>query len=294
MKPRLSLQMKGFYSVCLATILLSALSTHATRVIELTKDNHIALYGQVTSSSMGQLAMDMGNLLAHQTAQNVTHPELFINIYSGGGSVNAGNQFINQIEFAQHRNVTVNCVVDMAASMAFTITQACDTRYVTTSSLLMQHQISSYGMGGPVENLKSSFDRIEQLVKLSNQRDAARLNMTLDDFQTKIAHDWWLYGENAVRAGAADELAVVGCHPSLYQSTHNVTVQTWFGPVTLVMSDCPLITAPLKVAFERNLSPAQKNQAFEELRNHITVDPYQMCGNHELIHYNKDIYTRGA
>lgn len=72
-------------------------------------------------------------------------------ISSPGGSVMTGSQFINQMEAVKGRGVNIRCfVVDMAASMAFSILVHCNERYTLTHAFLLWHRarIMSGGLGG--------------------------------------------------------------------------------------------------------------------------------------------------
>ena len=65
------------------------------------------------------------------------HSNKIVYIDSPGGSVLAGVKIIDQIEKYQ-----MSCIASKAISMGFVIFQSCHNRLVTSSSQLMQHQIS--------------------------------------------------------------------------------------------------------------------------------------------------------
>lgn len=66
--------------------------------------------------------------------------DVFVYINSPGGSVAAGDVFIQALNIAKHRGVTVHCVSTVrAASMAFMIMVNCGKRYAFESTKLLFH-----------------------------------------------------------------------------------------------------------------------------------------------------------
>jgi len=230
-----------------AVLLCSHAAVMAYKTILLTPDNHVSLIGEVNQQSVGNFLIEIGR------KNHTKNGEIYIVLNSPGGQVGAGNNLVEHIRFLQAENVTVNCLALNAASMAFAILQACDNRLVTTTSLLMQHQISNDGIDGSFESIRSYVDFMMQLEDYMTIFQAERLNMTEHNFREKTEHDWWLLGTNAVTENVADQVVTVGCHTSLYANTKNVTVTTMFGPVDLVYSTCPAVTGYLAVHFNNIL-----------------------------------------
>ena len=100
------------------------------QLIKLDKNNFITLRGKITD----QLSSDIIRKLNKYSFQ-----ELYLYITSPGGSVINGLQIIDQIKVLNERNIKTICIADFAASMAFAIFQSCHTRYITLSSIVMQH-----------------------------------------------------------------------------------------------------------------------------------------------------------
>jgi len=119
---------------------------------------------------------------------------------------------------------------------------------VTNGSILMQHQMSSR-VDGNIRSMREMMDWHDYLYNATCQYQADRIGMTLDDFQDRINDEWWLYDTQAIDYNVADKCALVLCDPELIDETEEIIYHTWFGPVTIVYSKCPLITQPLEIRF---------------------------------------------
>lgn len=250
----------------------SSASTEATeaqtfvKFIELDKGNHVVLRGPVTEESVTRLIVDFAN---------VDEDDVVLYITSPGGSVLAGLNLIQHINYMQQRGHKVHCVTDFAASMAFAILQACDERYVTPGSVIMQHQMS-VGLEGQLLNVKSRQRLLNSMEEDMTRSQAARLKMTTQEFTELITSDWWLYGQEAVDRNAADKVIQVGCTRSLLESTVQTTmyVRTFLGtmPVEVYYSGCPVARQPLKYVVDKvytNLTDGDRLMVDQEIRNHF-------------------------
>tara|TARA_B110000971_G_C19662959_1_gene343167 strand:- start:214 stop:489 length:276 start_codon:yes stop_codon:yes gene_type:complete len=73
---------------------------------------------------------------------NVNTTNIYVYINSQGGDVSACQLLINQLKYQVMQNKTIGCIAQKAYSMAFHLLQNCNNRYITSSSQVMQHQIS--------------------------------------------------------------------------------------------------------------------------------------------------------
>jgi ATP-dependent protease ClpP protease subunit len=215
-------------------------------VIVLNRTNHVAISGGISGSS---IASTLTNLAKLNTPEN---GDITIFIASYGGSVTAGNSFIEQLRFLKMQGHTIVCLVEFAYSMAFAIMQHCDYRYVTPTTSVMQHQMaipeSSGGLWGSYQNMKSYMNYLEQIEIQMNKEAATRLGLANgEEFRNKIAHDWWLVGQNIIDNKAADRFARFGCDSDLSNNNHTVSLTIFIFQVTIVYSDCPTIIYPLEV-----------------------------------------------
>jgi ATP-dependent protease ClpP protease subunit len=207
--------------------------------IELKEGNHVILRGVVDEAMVAKLIVKMTEIA-------VDNDEVLMYIVSPGGSVLAGNNLIQYMNYLRHQGKTMTCIADQAASMAFSIFQECDNRYVMPTSILMQHQMS-VGLEDQYENLKSRIKLLEAINKQSCLRQAARIGMTPEEFHAKILSDWWIYGDENVEANTADKVVLAGCTPTLALTTVEEDLNLGFFSLHLVYSGCPLSRFPLSI-----------------------------------------------
>ncbi len=212
----------------------------ASSNVHLTEKNHVVVRGQVTGESVSKWILELNN---------IKDKDVIVYLNSPGGSVLAGMTFVEQIQQMSRSGKNVVCVADVAASMAFIILQSCPTRYVTSSSILMQHQMS-LRLGGQIENVKSYLNFLDNIETDLNQMQAAKMKMDPNDFQKLIAHDLWLSGSAIMRYNAADKIVHVSCDSPLLTSVNKEVINTIFGRIVLTYSNCPLARDPVDANFK--------------------------------------------
>jgi len=240
--------MNQFLTVALS--LLICLYVANCKLIELNEDNFIAIRTNIDQYSVDRVI----NKLFSGT------DDIYIYISSNGGSVFAGNNLIDVIETLTENKIrNIICIADKAASMAFAILQSCPTRYVTKNSVLMQHQMSTM-IHGSLYNINSHVDFINNIEKRMVKIQSSRLGLTEDEFVDKIAHDYWLYGEDIIDNNAADEIVHIICTSELTKQTEIIPVQNFFWMEDRVFSRCPLINTSKPVETEEDDSNNDKNE----------------------------------
>lgn len=201
-----------------------------------TKDNFVTLRGEIDDEVIGAL---IGNI------QKKKADVVYLFIDSPGGNIMAGLEFIN---YLKHTDKKVHCVVKVAISMAFAITQFCEKRLVVEDAVAMQH-VASYSLGKDREaNNYSMAGFIRKISQYLDQKQAERIGMDLKEFKEKTNDDWWLYtGKEIVDSHVADEVIETKCSSELFGMTLKTYANTMFGPIELVWSGCPMIGVPLSI-----------------------------------------------
>lgn len=179
---------------------------YPSSVYIMNSENAIVIDTEIGSSSYKKFASEL-----HKIRQK--HVYLYID--SLGGSVIDGSKMIHLANSHKKAYGTVyTCLVQDAASMAFAIMQAvCDTRVVSPTSILMQHQLS-FGTIGQIERIDSTVRMVRDLERYLNKVQAKRLGMTVKTFRKVITNDWYLVGKKAVKHRAADQLGFWLCSPT--------------------------------------------------------------------------------
>lgn len=227
--------------VCLVSSLSFAqnVETQVLVPIELrdTKE-FVRLVGEINDQSVSQFIADL--TVAAAESDTVT---VFID--SPGGDVLAGIRAIDSV-FGLKVNkpsLTLSCYAHSAASMAFTIFElSCNKRIVSQYSILMQHQ-ASLGMRGKWGEVQSRAELVGQVITLLEGKLAARLGLSLTDFQARVVNDWWLVGKTAIKNNAADILGVVSCSAELVKA-----------------KQCPLVYAPSSSEDTRSRGPSAPSE----------------------------------
>lgn len=198
---------KFFFMIFLFIGLICSIKS-SSQIITLKKNNFILIDDVISDSNVAKWINQLSSLN--------TNP-IYLYIDSPGGSVDAGLQFINTMNWYTIQGKIINCISKSAYSMAFVIFQNCSNRYIMSSTKLMQHQMSLSGIGGPINNLVNYLEMVNQMSLELDNMVSSRLNMTLNDYRNKISNDWWIYGKFALEFNVADELVIVGCEQELYE-----------------------------------------------------------------------------
>jgi len=223
----------------LLTLMLGATATAATiPVVDLNPSNLLMLRDEVSDESVTPLILQLMSMRDRQVV-------LYIN--SPGGSIIAGFQLINAMKASGKR---ITCVAEFAASMAFSILQACDVRFVVPGVIIMQHQASS-ALKGSLTEMRTQLTLTEKLADKLNRDDASRLGMPVADFKKRIHDEWWMFDTDAIEAKAADSQALAKCSAKLSAQTTTQVVSSLFGSATFTWSACPLATFPIAIKIER-------------------------------------------
>lgn len=219
-------------SIIFIGLILCMYATAATPVITFSKDNVVALTGEVTSASINSLILDI---------ESKSSKTVYLYIVSPGGSVLAGQDFI---DYLKTTDKDIICVAKVAISMAHHIFENCKTRIVQSDSIIMQHNMTA-GTDGKIESMKRFLTILADIEHEMNVFVSKRIGMSLEKFELIIKDEWWVYGKKAVTLHLADSEAQVKCSSAAYTSStiKNITVSGPFGSglIKLKVYDCPLI-----------------------------------------------------
>lgn len=211
------------------------------KTIELSKDNSISFNQEFTSSYVAKKQVELIEL-----ARKSQEEDLFIVLYSPGGSISAGQLFIDT---AKALNKNIHTITVFSASMSYQTVQALGKRYILPSGTLMSHRGYASGLSGQVPGeLNARVDMLLSMVTQMEKVSAERVGITLKEYKKEIRDELWLIGEDAVKQGHADEVVLAKCDKSL-SGIRTETFQTLFGPVQVDFSNCPIVAGPVDVRF---------------------------------------------
>lgn len=214
--------------------------------ITLTPFNHIVFSGEVSDTSVANAQIKLGKLSAKLSRSDV----IYLVLDTPGGSVTAGNQFI---DFGKSLPQKIKPISIFAASMGYHMFQSFDERIMLPSGTIMSHRVSLSGLSGQVPG--ELVTRLNAIISTSNQMDevaAKRVGLSVKAYQALIHDELWLNGADAVSTGHADRLANVRCSETLLEGKREEQVNTMFGPVDVTFSTCPLINGYLSFKFGKS------------------------------------------
>jgi len=197
------------------------------KIITLETNNVLLLKGEINENLATQFVYELN--------QRQSKKGIYVYLDTNGGSVDAGNKIVAEIQ-----KYELNCIAHRAISMGFVILQSCNQRYITHMGTLMQHQMS-YGIADEKAKVESYVDFIKQIGDYLITMQANKIGISSIEMRDKTYNDWWLFGENAVVANCADELAIVKCSSKLTNKTYTVDA----GSYTHYYSKCPLVSGPV-------------------------------------------------
>lgn len=241
--------------IVLGIFLSTTLFSKGDDTITLTEDNHIVFSGPVRDSSVAQAQIKLGQLSKKLNKNAV----IYLVIDSPGGSVSAGNLFI---DFAKSLPQKIKPICIFCASMGYHMFQSFDERLVYSSSTLMSHRASLGGMGGQLPGeLETRLNWIKSTLHEMDVNVAKRVGMSVEDYQKLIYDELWLTGTAAVTTKHADRLAKVKCSDDLITGVKKERFNTMFGPVDVTFSTCPLINGMLDIKFVKGSKFRSKTEA---------------------------------
>ena len=206
-------------------------SIHASNDIEtitLNVTNSITIKGEIND--------DVASRFVHELNQKRDKQNIYVYLDTNGGSVNAGNLIIDEIQ-----KYDLDCIAQRAVSMGFVILQSCNTRYITNYGILMQHQMS-YGIINEKEKVDSYSSFINQMADVLLDLQANKIKIDKQTFKEKTYNEWWLFGLNAIYENCADHLIKIKCTSELTNKTFTEDI----GSYTYTYSKCPLVSKYIK------------------------------------------------
>lgn len=228
-----------------ATATKAAPKTGDTVKVVLTKDNTLVMndyYDGEIVANVVQKAKQLDGKLKSNDA-------LFLIIDSGGGSIDAG---IEMIENLNNLNRPVHTLTIFAASMGFQTVQGVNgKRLILSNGTLMSHKARGEFYGEFPGQLDSRYAyylaRVLRLDKIAAGRTNGKY--TLKTYQNLIENEYWCDGRDCINNGFADFLANASCDASM-NGKHNKLYDRflYMGHVIEIIdsyADCPLITSPL-------------------------------------------------
>lgn len=227
------------------------------RTIELNSNNTINFNQDFNAMFVAKKQIEAITLCAKNTGKDI-----YVVLYSPGGSISAGQLFFDTLNALPCKFHTVTIT---AASMGYQTVQNLGERLILKSGLLMSHRAQISGLGGELGgDLNQVIKMLEDNVRSLEVTASKRIGISLEKYRESIRDELWLTAEEAVKLNHADAIVNVKCDESL-MGTHIETVNSFFGSFDVEFSDCPIIVAPINIKGSR-----EKSSEFLDYFNNIS------------------------
>ena len=137
----------------------------------------------------------------------------------------------------------------------------------------MSHRATLGGLsgelGGELDSILNFYKKKIEEMEISSSN---RVGISLEKYREEIRDELWMTAEQAIEKGHADEVVGVSCDKTLL-GTYIQVVNTFFGPLDVEFSKCPIITSPLKVSSPRgSKSVIDYINSFNNIRSRVTLE----------------------
>jgi len=179
------------------------------------KENHLYFHSDVTQESCEQVkklmrtyANKFNKIRKTHTCIKIQSKPLYLHIYSPGGDVYAGLALYDYlIEYRKH--IPIYTVIEgIAASAATFISVAGTKRFITPSSYMLIHQLSTF-MHGNFEQLKDEFDNSKKLMDKIMNIYSEHTTITKKRIPKILKHDLIWDANECVENGLVDKIKLV-------------------------------------------------------------------------------------
>jgi ATP-dependent protease ClpP protease subunit len=226
---------------------IKAAASKPKDTVVLSKDSVISINEEVNAASVAKWS-----LKARELDQINTNRPIILVMYTPGGDISAGTDFVEMLKGLRRPVITVTM---FAASMGFQIVQNAGERLIFKTGVLMSHRARgemSGEFGGTAPSQMDSryafwLSRINEFDQVTVDRTKGK--QTLLSYQKSYANEMWRSGESSVAEGYADKVVVASCDNTL-SGTTNQKGEFLGVAINYKISDCPLITGPLEVSVD--------------------------------------------
>ena len=170
-------------------------------------NNNIYFYGAVSESSTLQLKTKLEELDTHlQTIAihyKIEAPPIHLHIQSYGGSLLHTFYIMDVIKLLK---TPVYTYIDGFAASAATLMSVCGKRrFMTESSVMLVHQLSS-GASGKFEEIKNEYSNLVEFMEIIKKTYLNYGNISSENLNELLKQDLWLNSAKSLEYGFIDEI----------------------------------------------------------------------------------------
>ena len=170
-------------------------------------NNNIYFYGAVSESSTLQLKNKLDELDLHSQITAIHYkieaPPIHLHIQSYGGSLLHTFYIMDVIKTLK---TPVYTYIDgFAASAATLMSVSGKRRFMTESSVMLVHQLSS-GASGKFEEIKNEYSNLVEFMEIIKKTYLNNSNISSDNLDALLKQDLWLNSKKSLEYGFIDEI----------------------------------------------------------------------------------------
>lgn len=170
-------------------------------------NNNIYFYGAVSESSTLQLKSKLEELDLHSQITAIHYkidvPPIHLHIQSYGGSLMHTFYIMDLIKTLK---TPVYTYIDGFAASAATLMSVCGKRrFMTESSVMLVHQLSS-GASGKFEEIKNEYNNLVEFMEIIKKTYLNNGNISSQHLDDLLKQDLWLNSKKSLEYGFIDEI----------------------------------------------------------------------------------------
>lgn len=178
--------------------------------ISMAPNSHIYFYCDVVPESI----LKLNNVLVQMAKENLSEmvskgkdvPDpISIHIQSDGGLCSAGFIGYDVIQEISKKVKTISYVEGYAASAATLLTVGCTERYISPSSTLLVHELSSY-MGGKLSEMLQEYSNCKKVEEILESIYLKHTKIQKEDLEKLLKKDVLLTAEECIEKGICDDI----------------------------------------------------------------------------------------
>jgi ATP-dependent protease ClpP protease subunit len=181
--------------------------TAETAVPVQSNHNNIYFYGAVSETSTLQLKVKLEELDLHLQTISIHYkieaPPIHLHIQSYGGSLLHTFYIMDVIKKLR---TPVYTYIDGFAASAATLMSVCGKRrFMTESSVMLVHQLSS-GASGKFEEIKNEYNNLVEFMEIIKKTYLHNSNISSQNLDELLKQDLWLNSMKSLEYGFIDEI----------------------------------------------------------------------------------------
>ena len=185
-----------------------AMSSGTAETVVQSTNNNIYFYGAVSESSTLQLKTKLEDLNTQLQTMAIHYnieppPPIHLHIQSYGGSLLHTFYIMDVIKLLK---TPVYTYIDGFAASAATLMSVCGKRrFMTESSVMLVHQLSS-GASGKFEEIKNEYSNLVEFMEIIKKTYLNYGNISSENLNELLKQDLWLNSAKSLEYGFIDEI----------------------------------------------------------------------------------------